>query len=266
MKHSIHRSFSLAGIAALVLASIAYENAKAEEPRLNSDSASDKNLVDTKSSTNQTKRKVLVQNTGWYGTLALGAVKPQDQSAHVLTHYGYEIFGSIQRQTGFSGEVGIGYDFGDIRAEATYGYTRNELISAQASAMGINEKTGGLSGTTTTQKFLANVYWDIKTKSRFTPYIGGGIGYGAAHQSATTFQMAYGTGYGKADTSDVLAYQGKIGIGYMTTSNLEVFLEGVYQGNTGYYGESGFTPNPSSNSNSNAWGANLGFRYRLGKN
>jgi opacity protein-like surface antigen len=271
LMYSICRSLALASTAALALAGTPFLGARAEEPRPLSDNASEKNLADTKPSTNQTNRKVLVQRTGWYGTLALGAVKPQDQSAHVLTHYGYEINGSIQRQTGFSGEVGIGYDFGDIRAEVTYGYTRNDLISAQASAMGIDEKTAGLSGTTTTQKILANLYWDIKTKSKFTPYIGGGIGYGAVHQSATTFQMASlvhqsGTGYGQADTSDVLAYQGKIGIGYMTTPNLEIFLEGVYQGNTGYYGESGFTPNPGSNGNSNAWGANLGFRYKLGKN
>ena len=264
--HSIRRSFALAGTAALALVSIPFLGVRAEEPRPIRDTATDKNLAETKSSENQTTKKLLIARAGWYGTLALGTMKPQDQTAYVLTHYGYDIHGSIQRKTGFSGEAGIGYDFGDIRAEVTYGYSRNDLISSQASAMGINEKTAGLSGTTTTQRILANLYWDIKTKSKFTPYAGGGIGYGAVRQSATTFQMAYGTGYGQGNTSDVLAYQGKIGIGYMTMPNLEVFLEGVYQGNAGYNGQSGFTPNPSSNGNSNAWGANLGFRYKLGKN
>ena len=105
----------------------------------------------------------------WYATLAAGALQPQNQSGYVETHYGYAISGSVQRSAGFNGEAGIGYSFGAIRTELTYAYTSNSLVSSQASAMGISEKTKGLSGYTTTNAFLGSAYWDFNNKSRFTP-------------------------------------------------------------------------------------------------
>lgn len=201
----------------------------------------------------------------WYVTVAAGALQPQNQSGYVETHYGYAISGSVQRSAGFSGEAGFGYSFGAIRAELTYGYTSNNLISAQASAKGISEKTQGLSGYTATNTLLASAYWDIKNQSRFTPYLGGGFGYGLIYQSPATFQMSYGGATGQSDYISVPAYQGKVGISYKASSALDIFAEGVYRGNTGYTGESGFTPNPSLNGPMSRWGGNIGFRFRIGK-
>lgn len=98
----------------------------------------------------------------WYGTFAAGALQPQNQSGYVETHYGYAITGTVQRNTGFSAEGGIGYSFGVVRAEVTYGYASNSLASSQASAKGINEKTKKLTGYTTTNTLIASAYWDIK--------------------------------------------------------------------------------------------------------
>lgn len=200
----------------------------------------------------------------WYGTVAAGALQPQNQSGYVETHYGYAISGSVQRNVGFSGEVGVGYNFGAIRTELTYGYVNNSLASSQASAQGVFEKTKGLSGYTVANAFLASAYWDIKNKSRFTPYLGGGFGYGLIYQSPATFQMGYGGGLGQADYISVPAYQGKIGVSYKASRTFDVFIEGVYRGTSGYTGESGFTPNPSLNGPLNYWGGNVGFRFRIG--
>ena len=200
----------------------------------------------------------------WYGTIAAGALQPQNQSGYVQTHYGYAISGTVQRNAGFSGEVGMGYNFGSVRTELTYRYTSNSLASAQASAMGISEKTKGLTGYTTTNIFIASAYWDIKNSSRFTPYLGGGFGYGLIYQSPAAFQMNYGGSTGSSAYISVPAYQGKVGVSYKASSLVDIFAEGVYHGTTGYDGESGFTPNASQNGPLNYWGGNIGFRFRFG--
>jgi opacity protein-like surface antigen len=201
----------------------------------------------------------------WYATLAAGALQPQTQSGYVETHYGYAISGSVQRSAGFNGEAGIGYSFGAIRTELTYAYTSNSLVSSQASAMGISEKTKGLSGYTTTNAFLGSAYWDFTNQSRFTPYLGGGFGYGLIYQSPATFQMGYGGSVGPSAYISVPAYQGKAGVSYRASKALDVFVEAVYRGTTGYDGESGFTPNASQNGPLNYWGGNLGFRFKIGR-
>jgi outer membrane protein W len=207
----------------------------------------------------------LQQPRYWYATLAAGALQPQNQSGYVETHYGYAISGSVQRSAGFNGEAGIGYSFGAIRTELTYAYTSNSLVSSQASAMGISEKTKGLSGYTTTNAFLGSAYWDFTNQSRFTPYLGGGFGYGLIYQSPATFQMGYGGSVGPSAYISVPAYQGKAGVSYRASKALDVFVEAVYRGTTGYDGESGFTPNASQNGPLNYWGGNLGFRFKIGR-
>ncbi|MBU0557522.1 MAG: outer membrane beta-barrel protein [Alphaproteobacteria bacterium] len=82
---------------------------------------------------------------------------------------------TIQRNTdhkpGFTGELGMGYDFGAFRLEGTAGYATAKLDSPRASAGGFvtNGRTKaftlGLSG-----------YLDIETGSAVTPYVGAGIG------------------------------------------------------------------------------------------
>lgn len=201
----------------------------------------------------------------WYGTFAAGALQPQNQSGYVETHYGYAITGTVQRNPGFSAEGGIGYSFGVFRTEVTYSYTSNSLASSQASAKGINEKTKALTGYTTTNTFIASAYWDIKNSSRFTPYLGGGFGYGLIYQSPATFQMGYGGSTGPSAYISVPAYQGKAGVSYQASSTVDIFVEGVYHGNTGYDGESGFTPNASQNGPLNYWGGNVGFRFRFSR-
>lgn len=151
----------------------------------------------------------LNQTRYWYGTIAVGALQPQNQSGYVQTHYGYAISGSAQRSVGFDGEVGFGYNFGTVRTELTYGYTSNSLVSPQASAMGINEKIKGISGYINTNTFLTSAYWDFKNNSRFTPYLGGGFGYGLIYQSPATFQMGYGVPLVHPPTSACLPIRAK---------------------------------------------------------
>lgn len=78
---------------------------------------------------------------------------------------------------------------------------------------------------------LASVYLDIPTNSRWAPYVGGGLGY-----------------------------QAKVGLSYLANKKTDIFVEGVYQGS------SGFEENSIDYSSVNMWGARLGARFRFWKN
>ena len=200
--------------------------------------------------------------TGFYTTLGLGFSSPQPTSGHLSTHYGYNIYGNVYKDTGFSGETGGGYDFGAARIELTYGYFNNALNTSKAAAQGITEQAK-LTGFITTQTILINTYYDLHTNSHFVPYVGGGIGYGNIAQSHVTFTLPYGTGVSEATNHGVFAYQAKLGITYMASKKVDLFAEGVYLGSTAYSGSGGFAPGVGDIGSSNNLGAKLGIRYHL---
>lgn len=200
--------------------------------------------------------------TGFYSTLGLGFSSPQPVNGHTGTHYGYSIYGDVDKDTGFSGEIGGGYDFGVVRLELTYSYTNNGLDTSQASASGVTEQAK-LTGSMTTQTALISAYYDFDTHSRYLPYIGGGIGYGNVEQSQVTFTLPYGTGVSDASSRSVLAYQGKLGITYLASNTVDIFVEGVYLGNTAYSGSGGFAPGVCDMGSSNSLGAKVGVRYHF---
>lgn len=200
--------------------------------------------------------------TGFYTTLGLGFSSPQPTSGHEPTHYGYSIYGDVDKDIGFSGEIGGGYDFGAARIELTYGYTNNALDTSQASANGVTEQAQ-LTGSITTQTILISTYYDFNTNSPYLPYVGGGIGYGNVAQSQVTFTLPYGTGVSEAANHGVFAYQAKLGITYMASKKMDIFAEGVYLGNTAYSGSGGFAPGVCDMGASNNFGAKIGTRYHF---
>ena len=89
---------------------------------------------------------------------------------------------------------GVGYQFNDnFRADVTADWSGSYSIAPGA--------------TLDTTVVLGNAYFDLKNNSMFTPYVGGGVGYG----------WASGPGY--ADTSG-LAYSLAAGVSVDMTSNL----------------------------------------------
>lgn len=90
---------------------------------------------------------------------------------------------------GFAGEAGLGYDFGDVRAELTYVYNNHTINSVSGELKPrLNLygnryalRTRGLAvdggSSTNSNSVFGSLYYDIPTGSRWVPYIGGGIGY-----------------------------------------------------------------------------------------
>ena len=73
----------------------------------------------------------------------------------------------------FTGEIGVGYDFGAIRTELTYAY-KNYSSGDLQSPLGKVNINGG---STNLNSGYLSAYWDIPVGGRFVPYIGAGIGY-----------------------------------------------------------------------------------------
>jgi outer membrane autotransporter protein len=64
---------------------------------------------------------------------------------------------------------------------------------------------------------MFNAYYDIDTGTRFTPYVGAGLGY--AHLKAKANGDVYGS-----ESADNLAWQLGAGVSYAATDNISVDL------------------------------------------
>ena len=109
------------------------------------------------------------------------------------------------------------------------------------------------SGKINKNDLFASVYWDVIPFSRFTPYIGGGIGYtNLSTPSWTVDGYRFGSG-----NQGLFGWQAKAGVSYALAYNWDVYAEGTYSGAEGY--ENGLLNTQTYND----FGAKLGFRYRF---
>lgn len=157
--------------------------------------------------------------------------------------------------SGFSAEAGLGYDFGAIRAEVTYAYD-GSYINNYSDQYGSYQYTSN--GYVGKQSVLASAYWDINLNSRFSPYIGGGVGYSSLSATGTADQL--GVVYAPY-TAGAFAYQLKAGLNYLLSRRSDVFAEAVYRGMAGYPVSDG--PTSYWYNGYNSWGFQLGARYRF---
>ncbi len=67
---------------------------------------------------------------------------------------------------------------------------------------------------------FGSVYYDIKTKTRFTPYVTLGVGMMRSHVKSETFRNSASSSSSKANTK--LAFQGGGGIAYSFSTNMDL--------------------------------------------
>ena len=204
------------------------------------------------------------QSKGFYATLGLGAgwpldtdVSDKDVNSLLNALGGPNLNGSISADGGFSGEVGAGYDFGDVRAELTYAYNNSSINNLSATYLGTKYNLPASANVNSSSVYLSG-YYDIPIKkSRFVPYVGAGIGYtnlSVGDLSATVLGVPITL---EGGSESLFGYQAKVGVTYLASKTTDVFLEGVYQGATG------FDVGATSYGAINIFGARLGARYRF---
>ncbi len=197
------------------------------------------------------------QGTGFYATLGIGATWPNDVNGRVRRPNQPNRSIELETEAGFALDAGIGYDFGPVRTELTYVYNRIGVDNIRRNSNWDSTRTNGGNQ----NGIMASAYWDINTGTRWTPYIGGGIGW--INQSMGNNSMVrvntgnrINTGSGNAD---LFGWQAKAGVAYGVNWNTDIYGEIVYQGaesfNAGRTSYDGFDNN---------WGFKVGARYRFG--
>lgn len=190
---------------------------------------------------------------GWYLTVGAGAVWPGniDFFGNVAPATATsQPRGVLSQNAGFSVDGGVGYDFGAIRTELTYGYSAPSVDQVVSRNLGT---TVSSSGKINKNDILLSAYWDVLPFSRFTPYIGGGVGY----SNLSTPSFTAGDFRTSSRNKGLFGWQAKAGISYALAYNWDVYAEGTFSGTGNPHFES---VNFSSYSDV---GAKLGFRYRF---
>jgi opacity protein-like surface antigen len=127
---------------------------------------------------------------GAYVTVGVGGSWASSPSANYTeagsvlgVPYTWTANGSLNLGGGVAAEAGIGYDFGNnIRGEISYvlnNYAIGDLpFSGSLNAAGRRYGFSGTvspAGNVSTNSVMFSGYYDIPTKSKFTPYLGAGI-------------------------------------------------------------------------------------------
>lgn len=161
----------------------------------------------------------------------------------------------------------IGYNFAGmgvpVRAEAEYLY-HNQFKYFANNSTGAGG-TGQFSSKIDVHTVFANFYYDIKTSTAFTPYVGAGLGVAWINQKvASTFTgWTVGTDDGNYDTTN-FAWNVGAGVGYALTDSVTVDLGYRYTS----FGNAKAVSNAANSINFRAKDLNshealLGLRYQF---
>ena len=117
----------------------------------------------------------------------------------------------------WSGELGVGYYFTDkFRGEISYSASvlRDNTTYSGGGYMGLDWVDN--------HSIFVSSYYDFSNNSRFTPYLGIGIG-----PSLIDTDQVFGNS--NKNTDITFGYQGKLGVSYEAFESTDLFLEGAYQ-------------------------------------
>ncbi len=153
--------------------------------------------------------------------------------------------GDFEFDSGFSGEFGIGYDFGKFRTEFTYNATDTDLTTVQGvtTDIGVDVSTWMISGA-----------YDWRADKKWQPYVSAGIG-----QSTIEVELAQTIGSVAivVDEDDITAFKIKAGVSYKASEDLDLYGE--------VWGQAfdDFTIGTLEFEDCGMTGVSLGLRYKL---
>jgi len=184
--------------------------------------------------------EVTEENYGWYftGSIGNGQMSDIDIDANLGG-------GDFEFDAGFSGELGIGYDFGKLRTEITYNATNTDLTTVQGTTtdIGVDVNT-----------WMVSAAYDWRSDKKWQPYIGAGIG-----QSTIEVDLAQTIGNVAVvvDEDNIRAFKFKAGVNYEASESLDVYGE--------LWGQTfdDFTIGALEFEDCSMTGVSIGLRYKL---
>lgn len=193
-----------------------------------------------------------------YASLRVGVGFPQNYNGSFNLD-GTSSDTTLDLNTGFNGELAIGYQFNQGRAELAVGYG-NYGVDSQSFDLGpFGSFSSDGNGSANVTTVMVNGYYDIPIygdkgiKSRWSPYIGAGIGY-----ANIGLPSCDGDGCFSGGSVNGFAYQGKVGVSYRATDQGFAFLEG------GYLGATGGSVDQVNFDNFGTWQVSIGWRQGFG--
>lgn len=198
-------------------------------------------------------------NTHPYASIKLGAGFPWDYNGD-FNLLDSTVNTSLKLDNGFTGELALGYKFNQARAELAVGYgnygVNRQTFRSNRSGSFSSSSDGALNLTTV----MVNGYYDIPiinqdgSRSRWSPYIGAGIGYANINAPSCS-----GSGCFSGGSTNGFAYQGNVGISYRVSNQGQAFVE------TGYLGSTSDSIDDVNFGSFSSWRVFLGWRQGFGR-
>ena len=121
--------------------------------------------------------------------------------------------GEFEFDTGFSGEIGIGYDFGKIRTELSYTATNTDLIEVQNVGTDIGVDVSS---------WMISAAYDWRADKKWQPYVSAGVG-------SSTIEVDLARTIGSVavvvDDDDISTFKVKAGVNYEASENIDIYGE-----------------------------------------
>jgi opacity protein-like surface antigen len=108
----------------------------------------------------------------------------------------------------------VGYNFGNFRAEGEISYRNADIDEVRFPSVPLTVSSGA---DISALSFMANGYYDIKTGTAFTPFVGGGLGLAVLSSNNSSSGSVTGN-----DSSTVFAWQVGGGLSYALNSKLSL--------------------------------------------
>ena len=168
--------------------------------------------------------------------------------------------GTIDINSGYSAELGVGYNFGnDIRTEITYSESWGSDVERDTYSNGrtVNADVYGQRVWIKTKSILATIYKDFSLGSKFTPYIGAGIGSANVDVDGGLYFAPKGVDVDKSS----FIYQLKLGGSYSVSKKADIFTELIYRGINDL--DFGYPNTHSQAKNLSTTNVHAGIRYKF---
>jgi hypothetical protein len=193
-----------------------------------------------------------------YASIKVGAGFPWNYNGS-FDFLGSTIDTSLKLNGGFTGELALGYKWKQTRAEVAVGYgnygVNNQTFNSNRYGSFSASSDGSMSLTTV----MVNGYYDFPitkndgSRSRWSPYIGAGIGYANLNVPSCS-----GDGCFRGGSTGGFAYQGNVGLSYRVSDRGQAFAE------TGFLGSTSGTIDDVSFGSFGSWRVFIGWRQGFG--
>jgi opacity protein-like surface antigen len=126
------------------------------------------------------------------------------------------ITATAEYDVGYGLGISAGYNFDPIRVEFEFGYKKADVDKFKA----FGASASATDTDTAIMSYMVNAYYDFKTKSAFTPYVGAGIGLLNGEFKSPGFK----------DDDTVFGYQIAVGAAYNFNKNVALDVSYRFQG------------------------------------